>query len=86
MSIIGMDPPLHVRVRTLVSKGLTPRRVSALEKEMREITTRYLDAFVAQGGGDIQAAFSNRFPMDVISALLGIPEEFRDDYRDSVDH
>lgn len=85
MSIIGMDPPLHVRVRSLVSKGFTPRRIGALEQEIRAIATAYLDAFVAQGGGDIQAAFSNRFPMDVISALLGIPEEYRDEYREGVD-
>ncbi len=85
MSIIGMDPPLHVRVRTLVSKGFTPRRIAALEKEIRGIAQHYLDAFVGEGGGEIQNAFSNKLPMDVISALLGIPKEMREEFREGVD-
>ncbi len=85
MSIIGMDPPRHVRLRTLISKGFTPRRIAALEAEIRAIAAHYLDAFVAAGGGEIQEAFSSKLPMDVISALLGIPEEAREEYRVGVD-
>jgi cytochrome P450 len=80
-SIIAMDPPRQVRIRNLLSKGFTPRRIAALEPEVRSIASRYLDAYVEAGGGDIQDAFSNKLPMDVISALVGIPEEFRDGYR-----
>ncbi len=85
MSIIGMDPPRHLRLRTIVSKGFTPRRIAALEEEIRALTRRHLDAFVERGGGDIQEAFSKRLPMDVISALLGFPEEIREEYREGVD-
>ncbi|MGI9431103.1 MAG: cytochrome P450, partial [Myxococcota bacterium] len=85
MSIIGMDPPRHVRIRTIVSKGFTPRRIAALEAEVREIAARYLDEFVEKGGGEIQHTFSNKLPMDVISALLGLPEENRDEFREGVD-
>ncbi len=85
MSIIGMDPPRHVRIRTIVSKGFTPRRIAALEGEIREIACRYLDEFVEAGGGEIQHAFSNKLPMDVISALLGLPVELRDQFREGVD-
>ena len=81
-SIIGMDPPRHVRVRNLVSKGFTPRRIAALEPEIRRIAKRYLDPVGGRGRRfDFQAALSNKLPMDVISALLGIPEEDRDRYR-----
>lgn len=86
MSIIGMDPPRHVRLRNLVAKGFTPRRIAALEDEIRRIAKRYLDP--VSGGSrhfDFQAVLSNKLPMDVISALLGIPEEDRDRYRGYVD-
>lgn len=85
MSIIGMDPPRHVRIRNLVSKGFTPRRIAALEDEMRRIARRYLDRVAGQREIEFQAALSNGLPMDVISALVGIPEEDRATYRGWVD-
>jgi len=81
MSIIGMDPPRQVAIRNVLSKAFTPRRIARLEPEVRRIASSYLDAYVEAGGGDIQEAFSNKLPMDVISVLMGIPEEFRDGYR-----
>ena len=86
LSIIGMDPPRHVRLRNLVSKGFTPRRISALEAEIRRMAKRYLDPVGGRGRRfDFQAALSNKLPMDVISALLGIPDEERDGYRAAVE-
>jgi cytochrome P450 len=85
MSIIGMDPPRHVRLRNLVSKGFTPRRIAALEPEIRRIACRYLDPVMDGRGCEFQAALSNKLPMDVISALLGIPESDREQYRQWVD-
>jgi cytochrome P450 len=85
MSIISMDPPQQVKLRNVLSKAFTPRRIAALEPEVRQIAASYLDAYVEVGGGDIQAAFSNKLPMDVISALVGIPVQFRDGYRRSVE-
>ncbi len=84
-SIIGLDPPAHTRLRNLVSRGFTPRRIGALEREMREIARGYLDALSNQKDFDIQRQFSVKLPMDVISALLGIPPEYRDRYREWVD-
>lgn len=82
MSIIGMDPPRHVRLRNLVSKGFTPRRIAALEPEIRRIAKVCLDPLSGRGRAfDFQAAISNKLPMDVISAMLGIPDEDRERYR-----
>ena len=82
MSIIGMDPPRHVRLRNLVSKGFTPRRIAALEPEIRRIAKVCLDPLSGRGRVfDFQAALSNKLPMDVISAMLGIPDEDRERYR-----
>jgi cytochrome P450 len=85
MSIIGMDPPRHVRVRNLVSKGFTPRRIADLEGEIRRIARRQLDAVAGERCFDFQAALSNGLPMDVISHLVGIPEADRAAYRGWVD-
>ena len=85
MSIIGMDPPRHVRIRNLATKGFTPRLIARLETEMRRIAHRYLEPLAGSGGCEFQDACSNKLPMDVISALVGIPEQDRDRYRQSVD-
>ena len=85
MSIIGMDPPVHTRMRNLVSRGFTPRRIGALEAEVRQIARDYLDPLVGRGECDLQREFAVKFPMDVISALLGIPESQRDVFREAVD-
>jgi cytochrome P450 len=84
-SIIGLDPPRHTRLRNLVSRGFTPRRIGALEKEIRQIAVRYLDALRDEPDFDLQQRFAVKFPMDVISALVGIPEADRDAYREWVD-
>ena len=42
MSVIGMDPPRHVKLRNLASKGFTPRRIAALESDIRAIAHRYM--------------------------------------------
>ena len=81
MSIIGMDPPRHVKLRNLISRGFTPRRVAALEGEVRRIVCRYMDSLRDEREFDIQARVGNKFPMDVISALMGLPEDIRDTYR-----
>jgi cytochrome P450 len=84
-SIIGMDPPRHTRVRNIVSRGFTPRRIAALEQEVRTIAHSYLDPLRDLKEVDLQQEFAVKFPMDVISALLGIPEEMREPYRLWVD-
>jgi cytochrome P450 len=84
-SIIGMDPPRHTRLRNIVSRGFTPRRIAALEAEVREIATRYLDPLRGESRFDVQQEFAVKLPMDVISVLLGIPESERDAYRHAVD-
>ncbi len=81
--IIFMDPPRQTRLRNLVSKVFTPRRISALEPEIRKIAAGYLDEIVEQAGGscDIVKQFTAKLPMDVISTLLGIPPADRDAVR-----
>ncbi len=78
MSFLAMDPPRHTRMRALVSRGFTPRRVFDLEGHIRALAVRYLDECKERGGCDFIADFSGRLPMDVVSELLGVPEGDRD--------
>jgi cytochrome P450 len=80
-----MDPPAHTRMRALVSRGFTPRRVAALESRLREITCGYLDALIGSGGFDFIDEVAGRIPMDVISELLGVPAEDRSELRRRAD-
>jgi cytochrome P450 len=84
-SIIGMDPPRHTRLRNLVSRGFTPKRIAALEDEVRRLAADYLEPLRGEKRFDVQQSFSVKLPMDVISVLLGIPEADRDWYRHTVD-
>jgi len=81
MSFLAMDPPTHTRMRSLVSKGFTPRRVRELEDTILRLTRRHLDPALARGEFDAVADFAGKLPMDVISDLMGVPEADRDEVR-----
>ncbi len=77
MSFLAMDPPEHGRMRGLVSRGFTPRRVAGMEDGIRALTVRHLDAALEQGSFDFVADLAGLLPMDVISEMLGVPEADR---------
>jgi hypothetical protein len=81
LSILGMDPPRHDRIRALVSKGFTPRRVADLEPGIRALAVRYLERVREGGRMDFVADLAGRLPMDVVSEMLGVPESDRDQLR-----
>jgi cytochrome P450 len=84
MSFLAMDPPDQMRLRKLVSRGFTPRRVAELEPQIQRITEHYLDRALSGAGSlsfDWIAAVGGKIPMDVISEMLGVPAEDRDEVR-----
>ena len=81
MSFLAMDPPRQTRLRSLVSRGFTPRRVAELEPQILRITRTHLDRALEQGEFDWIGAFAGKLPMDVISELMGVPEADRDEIR-----
>ncbi|BBY19450.1 cytochrome P450 [Mycolicibacterium litorale] len=84
MSFLAMDDPAHLRLRTLVSKGFTPRRIRELEPRVTELTLKHLDTMLEKAGDgtvDYVAEFAGKLPMDVISELMGVPEADRDRIR-----
>ena len=85
MSFLAMDPPRHDRLRALVSRGFTPRRVTALEPHVRALSRHYLEGFAERGSCDFIGDFAGKLPMDVISEMLGVPPEDRATLREWAD-
>ena len=74
-TLIFEDPPIHNIHRNLLSRLFTPRKVAALEPQIREFTTRCLDPLVGSGRFDFVNDLGEQMPMRVIGMLLGIPED-----------
>jgi len=75
LMLLGMDPPEHTRLRGLVNKGFTPRRVARLEKRIRELATAIVDAVAARGACDFVSDVSGELPSLLIAELMGIPPD-----------
>lgn len=83
--MIMMDPPRHDRLRKLVSRAFTPRRVAALEGRMREMCAEFLDPHVGGGPFDIMEECGAKVPGMVIGAIMGVPEEDQNEVRIWID-
>ena len=81
MSFLAMDDPRHMRMRQLVSKGFTPRRVNELRDRITQLTRQHLEPALAQRNFDWIAEFAGKLPMDVISELMGVPASDRAELR-----
>jgi cytochrome P450 len=74
-TVIFEDPPIHDIHRKLLARMFTPRKVNALEPKIREFCAQALDPLVGSGRFDFVTDLGAVMPMQVISALLGIPED-----------
>lgn len=85
MSFLGLDGDEQARIRRLVSKAFTPRRVKELAPEVQALTERYLERTFAanaeHGEADWITEFAGKLPMDVISEMMGVPPADRDEVR-----
>ena len=76
-SIIALDPPDHTRLRKLVNRAFTPRRIASLETHTREVTHQLLEQIASQGECDLVLDLAAPLPVINIAELLGIPPEQR---------
>jgi cytochrome P450 len=83
--ILFEDPPTHTMHRGLLSRVFTPKRMAALEDQVREYCVRCLDPLVGSSGFDIITELAAQLPMRVIGMLLGIPEQDQVAVRDKTD-
>lgn len=77
-SFVAMDPPKHTRMRGLVTRAFTARRVQALAPRLREIATGLLAPLLERGSFDLMSEFAGPYPTEVISELVGVPSADRD--------
>ncbi|GAA1301670.1 cytochrome P450 family protein [Pseudonocardia xinjiangensis] len=75
-----MDPPDHTRLRKLVSRSFTLRRMEGLRPRVEQIAGELLDALPPTGRVDIMAEYAFLLPVLVICELLGVPADDRDDF------
>ena len=77
-SMLELEPPRHTRLRGLVLRAFTSRRIAALQPEIEVLTHQLIDAFPA-GPFDLLAQFGQKLPVIIIARLLGVPESMSDD-------
>jgi cytochrome P450 len=82
---IFQDPPKHTAFRTLLQRIITPKRMAALEGQMRAFCAQSLDPLIGTDRFDIIGDLGSKMPMKVICGLLGIPEEDQEAVRQSGD-
>ena len=80
-SMVLMDPPQHTRLRNLVSRAFTPRRIASFEAALLESVDEFIDAFDLSGEVDLVPAFADLVPVRAISDIVGVPREERAQFR-----
>ncbi|OBI11600.1 cytochrome [Mycobacterium sp. E2462] len=83
-SIIFMDPPEHRHMRSLLNKAFTPRAIQSQRDTVVEVIDKYLGA-VHGDRFDVVQDFSGPFPVEVITRMAGVPEEYRQQVRHWID-
>lgn len=76
--MLNQDPPDHTRLRGLVVKAFTARRVEDMRPRIQQVVDQTLDRIIPQGKMDLIEDFAFRLPVTIICDMLGIPEEHRE--------
>jgi cytochrome P450 len=77
-SMIAMDDPKHFRLRSIVSKGFTPKHISAVEGQVKNVAARLVDEMIEQHPdrtANFVEAFAGPFPLAIICEMMGIPPD-----------
>ncbi|MCY0937165.1 cytochrome P450 family protein [Streptomyces sp. H34-S4] len=82
-NMLESDPPHHTRLRRLVAREFTARRMEGMRARVQQVTDELLDAMAAgpERGGDLIETLAFPLPMTVICELLGVPDLDRDRFR-----
>ncbi len=80
-SMLQRDPPDHTRLRGLVSRAFTPRRIAALEAHIRETAHALLDEVEGETEFDLMQNLAALLPTVVIAEMIGVPTEDREDFK-----
>jgi methyl-branched lipid omega-hydroxylase len=72
-SMINMDDPRHARLRRIVSRGFTPKRLAGLTDEVERTARSIVDDVIDQGECDAVSAISARLPLKIVCDMMGVP-------------
>lgn len=81
LPLLTDDPPRHTQLRSIVSKAFTSRTLKQMETEVEALVEQLLDDMAGRSTIDIAAEFTIPLPVSLISRLMGIPEQKRDDFK-----
>jgi cytochrome P450 len=73
-SMINTDDPRHARLRRIVSRGFTPKRLAGLTDDVQTTATRIVDDLIDAGGCDAVSGISARLPLKIVCDMMGVPE------------
>jgi hypothetical protein len=79
-----MDPPEHRHMRSLLNKAFTPRAIQSQRETIVDVVEKYLGA-ADPDNFDVVQDFSGPFPVEVITRMAGVPEEYRQQVRHWID-
>jgi cytochrome P450 len=83
--MIMMDPPAHTKLRALVSRAFTPRRIAGLERTVAELCQAFFDEVEGEAEFDYIDRFAGLLPPTVILSLVGYPEGHAQEFRARTD-
>jgi cytochrome P450 len=83
--MIMMDPPAHTRLRKLVSRAFTPRRIAGLERTVAALCDEFFAAIEGEAEFDYIDRFAGVLPPTVILSLVGFPEGHAEEFRRQTD-
>jgi len=73
-SMINLDDPRHGRLRRIVARGFTPKRLATLTEEVQRTTTQIVDDALAMGECDAVRSIAARLPLKIVCDMMGVPE------------
>src|SRR5687767_12412334 len=77
LMMLNMDPPEHTKLRKIVNRGFTPKRIRDLTQILEQRAASVIDDVIEQGECDFITAVACELPLQAIADLLGVPQEDR---------
>ncbi|MER7762454.1 cytochrome P450 [Streptomyces sp. NPDC097619] len=85
-SMVNLDGPDHARLRRIVQRAFTPRLLAEAERDIDAVAARIVDDMLERRPDEFVAAVASRLPLEVICNMMGIPERYRPEIADRVNH